>query len=237
MNIFTKGSRWETDRVADLIKSRRVAWFFSGLFALCFVAAAIALSVLSPLRRTVPFVVKQDSQTGNLEVLQPFDNRVIGSQELLSKYWAQTYVVAREQYNWYLVSNDYDRVASLTDPAIFSEYASQFTGEKGLDKVFGSKTERRIKVLSVNPSPTSPNTMVVRFERITTSNGAVVEAPTYFVANLAFQFKPKAFGAEADLIRNPLGYSVYAYRRDVELPRESTPPPPEAIAASTASGG
>jgi type IV secretion system protein VirB8 len=231
MNIFTKGSTWEADRIADLIRSRKIAWFYSALFALCFAGAAVALAMLSPLRRTVPYVVKQDSQTGNLEVLQPFDNRAIGSQELLNKYWAQVYVTAREQYNWYLVSSDYDRVASLTDPAIFNEYASQYSGEKGLDKVFGSKTERRIKVLSINPSPTSPGTMVVRFERTTMSNGSMVEAPTYFVANLAFQFKPKAFGAEADLIRNPLGYLVYAYRRDVELPRTAATVPDETAIA------
>jgi type IV secretion system protein VirB8 len=236
INIFNKGTNWESDRTADLISSRRVAWVFSGIFAICFIVSAVALAMLSPLRRTIPYVVKQDSQTGNLEILQPFDNRAIGNQELLNKYWAQTYVMAREQYNWYLVSSDYDKVSSLTDPAIFNDYASQYLGEKGIDKVFGAKTERRIKVLSVNPSPTSSNTMVVRFERTTISNGALVEAPTYFVANLAYQFKPKPFGPEAELIRNPLGYMVYAYRRDVELPRASLATP-DATNTATADGG
>jgi type IV secretion system protein VirB8 len=174
--------------------------------------------MLTPLRRTVPYVVMQDAQTGNLEVLQAFDNRVIGNQELLNKYWARRYVVSREQYNWWLVGADYDNVAALTDPGIFAEYGNQFLGDKGLDKVFGDFTERRIKVLSIAPSPTNLQQMVVRFERTTVSKGAVVEAPTVFVVNMTFRYNPNAYASEAELIRNPMGFQVFSYRRDVEVP-------------------
>lgn len=238
MSIFKQGANWESTRVSDLEKSRRTAWLFASLFAVCLVVAIIALALLTPLRRTVPYVVMQDAQTGNLEVLQAFDNRTIGQTELLNKYWAQRYVLAREQYNWWLVAADYDVVAALTDPTIFNEYAQQFLGEQGLDKVFGDFTDRRIKILSITPSPTSPNLMVVRFERTTVSRGQVVEAPTVFVANLAFRYNPNPFGAEADLIRNPTGYQVYSYRRDVEVPASSLgAAPAAAIVSTTATGG
>ena len=184
MSIFNKGANWEATRASDLEKSRKLAWMFASLMGFCLVVAVIALAMLTPLRRTVPYVVKQDAQTGNLEVLQAFDNRVIGNQELLNKYWAQRYVLAREQYNWWLVASDYDTVAAFTDPSIFKEYADQFAGDKGLDKLFGDFTERRIKILSMAPSPTNPQQMVVRFERTTISKGNVVEAPTVFVVNM-----------------------------------------------------
>lgn len=224
MNIFTKGSQWESSRVADLEKSRKIAWIFAGVFALGFVVAAVSLASLAPFRRTIPYIVKQDSQTGNVEVLQAFDNRSIGSQELLNKYWARAYVQAREQYNWYLVGGDYDSVARLTDPQVFGDYSTQFVGEKSLDKVFGDFTERKIKILSITPSVTNPSQMVVRFERTTISKGMMVEQPTLFVVNMAYRYIPKTFGPEADLIKNPVGYQVYSYRRDVELP--STTPAP-----------
>ena len=218
MSIFNKGANWEATRVSDLEKSRKLAWMFAGLMGFCLVVAVIALAMLTPLRRTVPYVVKQDAQTGNLEVLEAFDNRVIGNQELLNKYWARRYVVSREQYNWWLVGADYDTVAALTDPGIFAEYGNQFLGDKGLDKVFGDFTERRIKVLSIAPSPTNAQQMVVRFERTTVSKGAVVEAPTVFVVNMTFRYNPNAYASEAELIRNPMGFQVFSYRRDVEVP-------------------
>lgn len=218
--------------MSSLEKSRKVAWVFAGLFAFCFLAAAIALATLAPFRRTVPYVVKQDSQTGNIEVLQAFDNRVIGNQELMNKYWARTYVLAREQYNWYLINGDYDKVLSLTDPVIFPEYGGQFKGEKALDKVFGDFTDRRVKILSVTPSVSNPAVMVVRFERTTISRGQAVEQSAVFVVNLAYRFLPNTFGAEADLIRNPLGYQVYSYRRDAE--QTATVVVPSVNAASSA---
>jgi type IV secretion system protein VirB8 len=221
MNIFSKGANWEATRASDLENSRKLAWMFAGLMGMCLVVAVIALALLAPLRRTVPYVVKQDAQTGNLEVLQAFDNRVIGNQEVLNKYWANRYVTSREQYSWWLVGSDYDNVAALTDSAIFKEYGEQFLGEKGLDKVFGDFTERRIKVLSIAPSPTNKQQMVVRFERTTVSKGLVVEAPTVFVVNMTFRYKPNTWASEAELIRNPMGYQVFSYRRDVEVPGTS----------------
>lgn len=218
MSIFNKGANWEATRVSDLEKSRKLAWTFAGLMGFCLVVAVIALAMLTPLRRTVPYVVKQDAQTGNLEVLQSFDNRVIGNQEVLNKYWARRYVLSREQYNWWLVGADYDTVSALTDSSIFAEYGNQFLGEKGLDKVFGDFTERRIKVLSTAPSPTNAQQMVIRFERTTTSKGVVVEAPTVFVVNMTFRYNPNTYGSEAELIRNPMGFQVFSYRRDVEVP-------------------
>lgn len=225
MSIFTKGSNWEATRVSDLEKSRKLAWMFAGLMGLCLVVAVVALAMLTPLRRTVPYLVKQDAQTGSVEVLQAFDNRAIGNQELLNKYWARRYVVSREQYNWWLVGADYDTVSAMTDPTIFKEYGDQFTGERGIDKVFGDFTDRRIKILSIAPSPTNPQQMVVRFERTTVSKGAVVEAPTVFVANMTFRYNPNSYASEAELIRNPMGFQVFSYRRDVEVPGTVAPQP------------
>jgi type IV secretion system protein VirB8 len=217
MSIFSQGANWETTRVSELQSSRKLGWAVAGVLAVCLLAAVIALALLTPLRRTVPYLIKQDAQTGNIEVLQSFDNRVVGSQEVLNKYWARRYVTAREQYNWYLVGSDYDNVAAMTDPVIFKEYGDQFLGEKGLDKVFGDFTERKIKILSIAPSPTNALQMVVRFERTTISKGVVVEAPTTFVVNLTFRYNPNAYASEAELIRNPMGYQVFSYRRDVDV--------------------
>ncbi len=217
MSIFTQGANWETTRVSDLEKSCRTAWTITGVVTFCLVVAVVALAMLTPLRRPVPYILKVGDEPGNLEVLQAFDNRTIGKQELLNKYWASRYVRAREQYNWWLVASDYDIVKALTDPAIFKEYGDQFLGDKGLDKVFGDFTERRIKILSIAPSPTNPQQMVVRFERTTISKGMVVEQPTVFVVNMTFRYDPSTYGPEVELINNPMGFQVFSYRRDAEV--------------------
>lgn len=217
MNIFTKGSEWEASRVSDALASRRRAYIVAGAASVLVVALVIANISMLPLRRTIPYLVKVDNQTGNVEVLQTFDNRQIGKQELTDQYWARTYVKAREQYNWWMVGSDYETVSRLSAPAAFAEYATQFVGEKALDKVFGEATDRTVKILSVTPNPTQPYQMVVRFERTTKTKGMVVEQPTIFVAQIVYRYQLKTAGAQADLQQNPLGYEVVNYRRDVEV--------------------
>ena len=221
---FQEGIAWEAEAHARLEANRRLAWRVAAGLGLLLAICAVSLATLAPFRRTVPYLVKVDADN-NIEVLQTFDNRQVGHQELLDKYWATQYVRAREQYNWWLVGGDYDLVVRLTDQGIRSDYVAQFQGPNAMDKVFGEFTERRIRVLSVAPAPTVKNQMVVRFERTTVSKGALVEQPTTFIATLSYRYNPKTLAPEVELIRNPMGYEVFAYRRDVEVGASSTPKP------------
>ena len=220
--LLSKGQSWEDqDRERDK-REIRIAWRVAGGLGLVAVALGIALAVLGPMRVVVPYLVHTDSN-GNVEVLQTFDNRQIGTQEVTDLYWANRYVLAREQYNWWLVGSDYDFVFRTTDESVRDEYSKLFQGLHAMDKEFGPDTERRIKIISVAPSPTLKNTMVVRFVRTTVTRGMVVEPPTPFIVNMSFKYKAKNSGPLIDLLQNPLGYDVYAYRRDPEIGAAGVP--------------
>lgn len=227
---------WEAEKLSSLEKSRKVAWMTAGFLGVLLAITVVSLATLVPLRRTIPYLVKVDNENGNVEVLQPFDSRNIKINDLLRKYWINKYVLEREQYNYWLIANDYDFVVSATSPEISKDYTSQFQGERSLDKVFGKETERRIRILSTTPSPASPDVMVVRFERTTVSKTVVVEQPTLFTATIKYTFNPAVKGSERDLLRNPVGLYIGAYRRDVEQVRTVQPltPEPTATAAETA---
>jgi type IV secretion system protein VirB8 len=216
LSMFKKGSTWDADRVKSGNKQKNVAFAIAGAEAVIIVVLVAAIVYMLPLRRTVPYLVKVDG-TGNVEVLQTFDNRQIGKQDLTDQYWARTYVKAREQYSWWMIGSDYEMVQRLSEPSAFADYAAQFQGEKAMDKVFGETTDRSIKILSVTPNPSQPYQMIVRFERTTKSKGAEVEPPTVFVAQLVYRYKVKTVGSQADLQQNPLGYEVVSYRRDAEV--------------------
>ena len=85
MSIFTSGANWEALRVSDTERSRKLAWMFAALLGFCLVVVVITFATYVMTRRPVPYVIKQDAQTGNVEVLQSFDNRRVGKQELLDK--------------------------------------------------------------------------------------------------------------------------------------------------------
>ena len=59
---------------------------------------------------------------------------------------------------------------------------------------------------------------VVRFEKLVKRvNADQAEPPQTFVATMAFEFRPSMRGREKDLIENPLGFKVTAYRVDAEI--------------------
>jgi type IV secretion system protein VirB8 len=70
---------------------------------------------------------------------------------------------------------------------------------------------------------------VIRFERtLKRVEAEGVEAPQYFVATIAFEYKPSMVGREKDLIQNPLGYRVLSYRVDAEVATAAQPKIPGA---------
>ncbi len=77
----------------------------------------------------------------------------------------------------------------------------------------------RVKVLSVTLAQDEIGTKaVVRFEKTSNRSEADnADAPQYYVATMAFEYKPSMFGKERELIQNPLGYKVTSYRIDSEI--------------------
>jgi len=216
--FYRQGRDWELDRQLRLERSERRAWRVATATTCMAILATIALVMLTPLKQSVPYVLSVEKATGNVEVMSPVDGRSIRYQELLDKHWAQRYVIARESYNWKLLQYDYDTVLAMSADEIGREYAKIYDGPNARDKKFGPYTEMRVEVLSVTLPPDSEGRAVVRFlkqvRRQETNN---VEPPQTFVATLAYEYKGSMFGKERQLIENPLGFRVTAYRLDAEI--------------------
>lgn len=218
-------ANWQADLDHKRERSLQVHRRLNYILGLLLCVSSAAHLTYSQLHERIPYILKVDSNAdrGNIEVLQAFDNRQIGIDQLTDMYWARTYVQAREQYNWWLVGGDYDLVSRLTEPTILGDYTKQFEGINALDKTLGSDTEWKVSVLSVAPAPTRQDEMVVRFKRTTVVRGKPTEVTTY-VVNLSYRHKMQNWRAPlADLVRNPSGYQVYAYRRTPEFTSTELP--------------
>jgi type IV secretion system protein VirB8 len=219
-SIFSVGNDWEADRQSRMEKSERRAWYVSSAAAIIAIAAVIGIITLAPFKRVVPYVFAIDKATGNVELVNAADDRTIaGYQELLDKHWAQRYTIARESYNYQLLQNDYDTVLALSADDVGREYAKQFEGPNARDKKYGASVIMKCTVLSITLARDDVGSKaVVRFEKSSRRTEADnADAPQYFVATLAYKYKPSMFGKEKDLIQNPLGYNITSYRVDSEI--------------------
>jgi type IV secretion system protein VirB8 len=228
--FFAASRDWEDDREEKIYKSDKRAWFVAGTAVVIAIACALALASLAPFKRVVPYVYVVDKATGNVELVSAADDRtVVGYKELTDKHWAQRYVIAREAYYWPLLQFDYDTVLALSSDNVGRDFAHLYEGPNARDKKYGPGIEMRIKVLSVTLAQDEVGTKaVVRFEKsVKRTEADRPDTPQYYVATMAFEYKPSMFGKEIYLIQNPLGFRVISYRVDAELAE------PSAINAST----
>ena len=223
---FASGLSWEADREALREKSERRAWRVAGGATLIAIAAVVGLASLAPFRRNVPYLLAMEKATGNVEFVGALDDRrVSGYQELLDKHWAQRYIVARESYNYKLLQSDYDTVLGMSNEAVGRDFGRLYEGAYARDAKYGANVEMKVAVLSVQLSKNAVgNQAVIRFGKTTRRVDAdVSEQPQYFVATIAYEYKPTMTGKEKDLMANPLGYRVTSYRVDSELAPVATP--------------
>jgi type IV secretion system protein VirB8 len=217
---FRAARTWEADKEFRREQSERRAWTVAATASAIAVVAVIGLSTLAPFRRNVPYLFALDKATGNVEFVGTLDDRTVkGYQELLDKHWAQRYVVARESYFYKLLQEDYDTVLALSAEDIARDYARIYEGPNARDVKFGANVEMKVAVISIQLARNSVgNQAVVRFSKTVRRQDANNSDPTqYYVATIAYEYKPHMFGKEKDLLANPLGFAVTSYRTDPEL--------------------
>lgn len=223
---YAAGISWEADREARRETSERHAWRVASVASLVAIAAVIGIASLAPFRRNVPYLFAMETTTGNVEFVGAIDDRrIAGYQELLDKHWAQRYIVSRESYNYKLLQADYDTVLGMSNDSVGRDFARLYEGAYARDAKYGASVEMKVVVLSVQLSHNGAgNQAVIRFAKtIRRVEADASDAPQYFVATIAYEYKPTMAGKEKDLLANPLGYRVTSYRADPELAPVASP--------------
>lgn len=224
---FTDGLSWERSDSIRAAQSERRAWWVAAGACVVSICAVVGLALLAPLKQTVPYVYAVDKATGNIELMSVGDERLVQDyRTILDKHWAQKYVVARESYYWKLLQLDYDTVLMMSNDVVGREYAKLYDGPNARDRKLGSNIDMRVKVLSITLAHDEHGSKAtVRFEKSSKRLEAELpEPPQYYVATLSYEYQPSMKGKEQELLLNPLGYKVTAWRVDQELSTATATP-------------
>lgn len=74
------------------------------------VLEAIALILLIPLKREVPYTLLVDRQTGFVEALKPLEHRSLTPDDALTRSFLVQYVIARESFDTATLQDNYRKV-------------------------------------------------------------------------------------------------------------------------------
>jgi type IV secretion system protein VirB8 len=219
---FGANRAWELDRALLLERSERRAWrvAVAGLvFGLLGIAAVL---VQGPLHRVVEIPIVVDRVTGETTIQQRLSVETIPPQEALDKHNLATFVRARESYSWMFLQRDFDQVARMAVPAVFSDYGRQFEGDGALQKRIAAAEEWRIVIVGVRLAAAGRSgnrgEATVTYDKVVhLTDKNVPDTTTRHVGSVVYKYEPKVLAKERDRIENPFGFVVTAYRSDPEI--------------------
>jgi len=213
---------WEVDRALMLERSERRAWLVAIAGLLLGLIGIAAVFVQGPLRRVVEIPIVVDRVTGEATIQQRLSVETIPPMEALDKHNLATFVRARESYSWMFLQRDFDQVARMAVPAVFTDYNRLFDGDTALQKKLGASEDWRINVVGVRlaASGRSGNRgeATVTYDKVVRlTDRNLPDVTTRHVASIVFQYQPKVLAKERDRLENPFGFVVMAYRSDPEI--------------------
>jgi type IV secretion system protein VirB8 len=214
---FDEAQGWDADRLRGEIRSRRLAWTVAAFAAVVATAAVGAVAALAPLKTVAPYVIRVDRTTGAVDVVSALKSgKPVTYEEAVTKHFLAQYVRAREGWLAPAAEANFRQVSIMSMPDEQERWAQFYRpNNPGSPQViYGGAGEAQVDIRAV--SFVSPQVADVRFHRTVRQAQQVTESD--WIATLAFRYT-KAPMAEADRLRNPLGFQVTSYRADPEVVR------------------
>ncbi|MEN5229727.1 virB8 family protein [Brevundimonas naejangsanensis] len=215
---FDEARRWDQDRLASALRSRRLAWTAAGAAALLATAATAAVALLAPLKTVEPFVIRVDRSTGSVDVMRGLSSEDGPARydEAVSKYFLAQYVRSREGYLDPAAEDAFRLVSILSAPGEQRRWADAYRGSNpdSPQNLYGPDGEAVISIRAIGFI--GDDVANVRFRRTVRQAQQTVESD--WIATIAFSYT-RAPMSEADRLRNPLGFQVASYRADPEVVR------------------
>jgi type IV secretion system protein VirB8 len=214
----TPGLSFEAVMAHRAAQSERRAWTIAAAATTIALIAVTAVVVMTPLKQVVPHLIYIDKDTGVTQVVSVVDRRTLSNDDVNARYWLARYVRARESYLYKLLQEDYDLTMALSAPTVGSDYSSVYEGPNNKSTRLLDAVEERVHIISAEPTPGASGRGTVRFEKTTWRVGLrQAEKTQTFLADVAFEWRPITGWDVRDLLINPLGFTVTAYRASPEI--------------------
>ncbi len=205
---------WETDKVIQADKSRRMAWRIATLSLILAALSVAAVVMLTPLKRVDPFVIRVDNSTGIVDVVNTLSNARTNYDEAVNKYFIQKYVRAREGYNKEFAEQSYAEVGLLSSPPEQQRYHDFFSPRNPQSPLNLYRDQVKVRISIKSVSFINKDVALVRYIREMDRSPDRPQL-SHWAATVTFRYIGAPM-SEADRAINPLGFQVVDYRSDPE---------------------
>jgi type IV secretion system protein VirB8 len=223
---FTEAASWDADRAALNARSARIAWRIAACACVLTAVALIALTLLMPLKRVDPFVIRVDNTTGIVDVVPVFVGN--GSMpEVVTRYFLDHYLTVCERFNFSTAESDYEECSSFHAPARHQEWTAFWdrTNPSSPLNLYRDGTSVRVQVSSITffeRNSGVEDLAQVRFVKAQRSASGS-EQLSHWIATVQYLYATPAHDPRMRRW-NPLGFKILSYRADAETRTPETPP-------------
>jgi type IV secretion system protein VirB8 len=203
---------WETDKVAEANKSKRRAYVVAAIGSLAAIVSIAAVASLAPLKTVEPFVVRVDSATGVVDVVNALKDGKTNYDEAVNKFFTQWYVRYREGYSKELAPDYYQNVGVMSVGVEQQKYYEWFTPKNPNSPLNIYGANAKVKIDIKGTSFISPNVALVRYTR-KIERAAEQPQLSHWTATITFKYSGAPM-KEKDREVNPLGFQVTEFRND-----------------------
>ncbi|HUN76596.1 MAG TPA: VirB8/TrbF family protein [Steroidobacteraceae bacterium] len=223
---FAEARSWDADRAAQAHRSARIAWVVAGAGWLALVATALALVLLMPLKRVVPFLIRVDSSTGLVDVVPEYAGKAELS-ETLTRYLLTHYVTVCERFNFATAESDYQECGAFHTAARNAAWYALWNPNNPSSplNLYKDGSSVRAEVISVSffrRGSGVSDLAQVRYLKAKRTAGAVDEEVTHWIATIQYAY---ATPPSDPAVRrwNPLGFKIVDFRPEPEVPPQVSP--------------
>ncbi len=211
-NYLAEARSWETDKVMEANKSKRRAYVVAAIGSLASIVSIAAVASLAPLKTVEPFVVRVDSATGVVDVVNALKDGKTNYNEAVNKYFTQWYVRYREGYSKDLAPEYYQNVGVMSVGVEQQRYFEWFTPKNPNSPLNIYGANAKVKIDIKGTSFISPNVALVRYTR-KIERAADKPQLSHWTATITFKYSGAPM-KEKDREVNPLGFQVTEFRND-----------------------
>lgn len=212
--LYDAVAAFHTDRVATANQSARRAWIVAGISTVITFMSVGAVTLLTPLKKPVPFVLRVDQNTGYTDIApaMELDKKSWGND--IDKFWLGSFVINRESYDWESVQTMYDSVQLLSSENVMGQYKAEMMAKNGPVNLLGKNQKIVVSVSSVSFFNDIAQIRYTKSIRSNSGQASSTIPDTEWIATVTFDYK-KNIRLEKDRIRvNPLGFRVTSWRTD-----------------------
>jgi type IV secretion system protein VirB8 len=109
---FEEAASWDADRMGQYRRSARLGWTVAGAGWVAVVFLAGALTLLMPLKRVDPFVIRVNTTTGAVDVVPVYAGTETFPQAV-TRYFLTHYVTVCERFDLATAESDYDECGAF----------------------------------------------------------------------------------------------------------------------------